>query len=102
VDREVNQIMDTEPDRVWQPADLVAAGVRHPPYFAPGQEWHYSNTNTILLGTLIEHLTGQPLEAEVQRRIFDPLGMRNSLMPARTSAAVPSPHPRGLMSGHIF
>jgi len=32
------------------PADLVEIGLSKPPYFAPGQGWHYSNTNFVLLG----------------------------------------------------
>src|SRR4051812_41478665 len=36
--------------RVWTPRELVDAGIAHEPDFAPGQGWHYSNTNYVLLG----------------------------------------------------
>jgi D-alanyl-D-alanine carboxypeptidase len=46
--------------------------------YAPGQHWHYSNTGYDILGKLIEHLGGKPLDRLVEERIFAPLGMRRS------------------------
>jgi len=34
-----------EPKRVWTPRELVDVAFKHPPDFAPGTGWHYSNTN---------------------------------------------------------
>ena len=96
-DEDFNQTLDTEPQKVWEPEELVEIGFSHQPYFSPGDGFHYSNTNTVLLGMTIEQLTGQPLEQEFQDRIFVPLGMGNSLLPERSSAAIPDPHPRGYM-----
>ncbi|MCA1837497.1 MAG: beta-lactamase family protein, partial [Actinobacteria bacterium] len=96
-DGDFNQTLDTEPQKVWEPRELVEIGFKHQPYFSPGDGWHYSNTNFILLGMIIEQLTGQPLEKEFQERIFVPLGMSESLLPERSSAAIPNPHPRGYM-----
>src|SRR5215472_704559 len=42
------------PYKVWQPEELLAIAFKHQPYFAPGKGWHYSNTNTVLLGLIIE------------------------------------------------
>jgi D-alanyl-D-alanine carboxypeptidase len=96
-DEDFNQTLDTEPQRVWEPRELVDIGFSHQPYFSPGDGFHYSNTNFVLLGMIIEQLTGQPLEQEFQDRIFVPLGMSDSLLPERNSAAIPDPHPRGYM-----
>ncbi len=96
-DEDFNQTLDTEPQKVWEPEELVEIGFSHPPDFSPGEGFQYSNTNTVLLGMIIEQLTGQPLEQEFQDRIFVPLGMGNSLFPERSSAAIPDPHPRGYM-----
>jgi D-alanyl-D-alanine carboxypeptidase len=82
---------------VWEPEELVEIGFSYPPDFSPGDGFQYSNTNTVLLGMIIEQLTGQPLEQEFQDRIFVPLGMSNTLFPERSSAAIPDPHPRGYM-----
>jgi D-alanyl-D-alanine carboxypeptidase len=43
-----NKILDEDPTRAWQPEELVALGLAQPPYFPPGQGYHYSNTNTVL------------------------------------------------------
>src|SRR5690606_11548920 len=42
------------PYAVWTPEELVAVGTALPPFFAPGEGWNYSNTNTILLGMVVE------------------------------------------------
>jgi CubicO group peptidase (beta-lactamase class C family) len=46
--------------------------------FAPGAHWHYSNTGYDILGKLIEHVAGKPLDRIADERIFTPLGMRRS------------------------
>jgi CubicO group peptidase (beta-lactamase class C family) len=44
--------------------------------FQPGTKWEYSNSNYLLLGVIIEHVSGQPLETFLRERIFDPLQLR--------------------------
>lgn len=82
-------------NRVWEPKELLAIAFKHPPYFAPSKGFHYSNTNYILLGLMIEQITGHTVEDEIQRRILTPLGMSNTSMPQLTSSAIPNPYPRG-------
>lgn len=94
-----NQILDEDPTRVWHPEELVALGLAQPPYFPPGQGFHYSNTNTVLLGLIIEQLTGQELEDVFYERIFGPLGLQETLLPPLESNAIPEPQPRGYMFG---
>ena len=62
----------------WQPRELIAISRSHPPYFPAGTGFHYSNTNYVILGELIERATGRPLERELQRRIIGPLGLRDT------------------------
>jgi len=92
-----NESLDTDPGRVWTPEELLAIGLGRPPYFPPGTEFHYSNTNSVLLGKLVETVTGHPLEEEFERRIFQPLKLHDTSLPA--SSAIPRPHPRGYMFG---
>ena len=96
-DEDFNQTLDTEPQKAWEPRELIEIGFSHPPDFSPGEGFHYSNTNTVLLGMIIEQLTGQPLEQAFLERLFVPLGMSDTLLPERSSAAIPEPHPRGYM-----
>jgi CubicO group peptidase (beta-lactamase class C family) len=52
---------------------------------APGQGFRYSDINFILLGALIEEVTGEPEDTYVQRNVFAPLGMQETryLPPAK-------------------
>src|SRR5712691_979502 len=49
-----NRSLDADPQRVWTPEKLLAIGFSQPPYFPPGAGFHYSNTNSTLLGRLVE------------------------------------------------
>ena len=57
--------------RVWTPAR--ALGYMRSPYCAAGTCWHYSNSNYVLLGQVVQQVTGQPLVTELRHRFFDPL-----------------------------
>ncbi len=46
--------------------------------FEPGTSWSYSNSGYVLLGAIIEKITGKPYEEVVKENIFTPLGMNNS------------------------
>jgi D-alanyl-D-alanine carboxypeptidase len=79
--------------RQWAPEQLVQVAIAHKPYFAPGQGYHYSNTNTILLGMIIEQITGRPVQDVLRTRILQRLGLTHTVFP--TIAAMPSPHLHG-------
>ena len=49
-----------------------------PLLFEPGSEFGYSNGNWVLLGYMLEQITGKSYEAAIRERIFQPLGMNNS------------------------
>jgi D-alanyl-D-alanine carboxypeptidase len=97
--RSFNEILDLDPGRAWQPDELVALGLAEKVDFPPGSDWHYSNTNTVLAGMVIERHDNRPLEESFRARIFDKLSLRNTVLPPRRSAAIPEPHPRGYMYG---
>jgi len=82
------------PDTVFTPDELVADGVAASPIFDPGAKFNYSNTNTILLGKVIEKVTGQPFQDVLQQGILGPLGMTNTSFPT-VSPAIPAPYPQG-------
>ncbi len=58
------------------------------PQFAPGEQFSYSNPGYEMLGILLERLSGQPLGAFLQQRVFDPLDMRSTF-------SLPSPRRSG-------
>jgi D-alanyl-D-alanine carboxypeptidase len=67
----------------YTPGELVQYAIDNgDPYFEPGAEgqWHYSNTGYILLGMILEKVTGQSLAELYQERIFDPLDMESAIL----------------------
>ena len=66
-------LMGFDPYKVWQPEELLTIAFKHPPYFAPGKGFHYSN--------------------------FGPLGMHQTSLPPLSSSAIPDPHAQGYIYG---
>ncbi|HEY3478660.1 MAG TPA: serine hydrolase domain-containing protein, partial [Streptomyces sp.] len=64
--------------KVYKPEDLVAQALAHGSQFTPGARYQYSNTNFVVLGLLVEHLTGQPYAKVLSDRILTPLGMTHT------------------------
>ena len=60
--------------------DLVDLYAKHKPEpdFEPGEEYDYSNTGYVLLGSIIESASGQTIHEFFKSRIFDPLEMKDS------------------------
>ena len=101
-DKNFNATIAANPDTVWTPQQLLAIAFAHPPNFAPGSQYEYNNTNYALLGMTIEKLTESTATAALQARIFGPLGLRNTALPAPADSALPDPHPQGYMWGPDF
>lgn len=70
--------MLANPKRKWKPEELIDVSLRNKVYFEPGKGWHYSNTNTVMLGLIIEKITGSTLPAEIKKRITDKLGLKQT------------------------
>jgi D-alanyl-D-alanine carboxypeptidase len=68
-------------DRRFTPQALVAMAARHRPLFPPGTQFSYSNTNYILLGLVVERVTGDRLAGQLHRRILAPLGLADTELP---------------------
>jgi len=66
------------PEKVWTTEELIAIAAQNEYYFTPGSGFHYSNSNTVIIGKIIEILTGNSLESEVRTRIIEPLGLLNT------------------------
>ncbi|MFD6353043.1 serine hydrolase domain-containing protein [Nocardia tengchongensis] len=79
----------------YEPADLVRIAMAMPPQFEPGARSVYTNTNYILLGMLIQQVTGRPAAAEIDSRILAPLGLRDTYFPDSRETGIRGPHPRG-------
>ena len=85
------------------PAEIVGLVRTRPLLFSPGTRWSYSNTGYVLLGMVIQRLTGNSYESFLQRRVLAPLGLHDTsydtndqLLPAHatgyTVLATPAPY----------
>jgi D-alanyl-D-alanine carboxypeptidase len=77
--------------RTWRPRQLVAIALN---LGRPQPGWYYSNTNYIVLGMLIQKVTGQSPITEIRRRILIPLRLRDTSFPL-TDRRIPGPHAHG-------
>jgi len=68
-----------DPHRYWSFEDKINL-IKDLPYnFDPGTNFHYSNTNTAILGEIIEMVTNMSMEANVRTRITEPLDMTKTI-----------------------
>jgi len=79
----------------WTSKELLEIALSYPRYGAPGEKHHYSNTNFVLLGLIIEQSTGNRLDREMERRLFRPLKLRNTYLPEGTG--IKGMHTHGYM-----
>ncbi len=82
-----------DPSVGWQPDQLLTYAFDKPVQFEPGERFSYSSTNTILLGQLIEKISGTSLSDYLDRRILAPVGLSGTALP--DDATLPEPHMRG-------
>lgn len=60
------------PNKFWTPSELLEYLEGQEPIHTPGEGWGYSDTNYILLGMVIEQVTGNPFYQEVADRFLKP------------------------------
>lgn len=97
--KEFEDSTDANPLKKWKPEELVEIGTRNKPYFEPGKDWHYSNTTTVMLGMIIEKLTGSTLAKEIKSRICDKLGLKQTYLQEGTE--MPGNHSHGYIKGGV-
>jgi len=101
-DPELSAAMDADPGKAWTPQEVLAIAFRHPPQFAPDAEYEYSNTNYALLGLVAEKVGGRPLAEQFQERLFRPVGLTQTSLPAAHDTSIPAPYSHGYMYGGSF
>ena len=62
----------------YTPSEIIRLIASRPLAFAPGARFEYSNTNYYLLARIVQTVSGKPLPAFLQQRIFQPLGMTST------------------------
>ncbi len=74
--------------------DLMNSFSTTPPKFAAGSKWEFSDTGYVILGFIVEKVTGQPYKTYIQNAILKPLGMTH------TGFADQNPHPTFALGYH--
>jgi D-alanyl-D-alanine carboxypeptidase len=90
---EFQNAMFADPRRPFTPHELIDFAFTQPNKFPPGEGFEYCNTNTVLLGMVVQKVSGQPLNSYIQDHILAPLGMSHTSFP--TTNAFPDPHAQG-------
>lgn len=88
--------MDVKPDMQFDPRTVIGWAVKQKPYFAPGAGYRYSNTNYLLLGLIIEKVTGHKVADEIQSRLIKPFALKNTSYPGNQVMPEPWAHGYGL------
>ncbi|WP_338495711.1 serine hydrolase domain-containing protein [Streptomyces sp. SJL17-4] len=85
--------LDDNRFREFRPAELIELGLAAPPAGEPGGPTGvYSNTNWLLLGQLLERVTGTTAERYITRHVIDRAGLRHTGFP--DGPTIDGPHPR--------
>ena len=70
--------LTANPDKVWKPEELLSYLFDEKPPFEAGKGWDYSDTNYIVLGMIIEKVTGKKYYEEAKKRILKPLKLQRT------------------------
>ncbi|MEV0534763.1 serine hydrolase domain-containing protein [Kitasatospora sp. NPDC050463] len=87
------QALESDPSRPFTPREVLAYGFKHANTFGPGEKFEYSNTNLVLLGLVVEKVSGRSLVDFIDERVLRPARLRHTLFP--TGPEFPEPHARG-------
>ncbi|HEY3674451.1 MAG TPA: serine hydrolase domain-containing protein [Candidatus Tumulicola sp.] len=96
---QISKSADTDPTRVWRPAQMLSIAFAKPPNFAPNAEYEYNNTNYVLLGLIAEKIEHKTLAQSMHDRLFAPLGMTHTLLPLPSVNTIPAPYSHGYLYG---
>jgi D-alanyl-D-alanine carboxypeptidase len=84
-----------DPARPWIPQQAVKIMREHAPDFAPGTRTVYSDSNYILLGLVLEKVTGQTAGTVINRRVVEVAKLPHTTFPL--TPTLPRPHPTGYL-----
>lgn len=87
------QKLESDPELTFTPRETLAYGFKHRNTFEPGTKFQYCNSNLVLLGLVIEKVSGQRLADFIHERVLGPARLHHTLFPK--GSEFPAPHPRG-------
>lgn len=75
--------------RTWEPQELIDVALAQPFPYEPGKGWNYSHTNFVLLGQILEKVSGKRLPELFEIEVIEPLGLEGSFF--SRNPAIPDP-----------
>ncbi|MFY9918108.1 MAG: serine hydrolase domain-containing protein [Mycobacterium sp.] len=96
---ELSAELDADFAKAWTPREALAIAFAHPPNDPPNTTYEYNNTNYALLGLIAEKVGGSALEDQFRERLFGPLGLQQTSLPAVGDTLIPAPYSHGYMYG---
>ena len=84
--------INSDLNRRWTPEEMLSGGFVLAPYFAPGTSWHYSNTNYLIIGYIVNKIMGTNISAQLHNRFLTPLAMNESFFEVQDTISLPYAH----------
>lgn len=91
--------MYNHPEKVWTMDELIGFSRNQPFHFEPGTGIDYCNTNTQMLGRIIEMITHDKLQHQIQKYIIEPLNLKETHF-LTSGRKLPYSHPKGYYDGN--
>lgn len=88
--------MHVTPQTVFDSRTIIKWAVRQKPYFPPGKAYHYSNTNYLILGLIIEAVTHDSVGNQIRKRLLVPYHLTQTSYPQSQAMPAPWAHGYGL------
>ena len=88
---EFGAMLYADPYRQWTPEELLQRVTSKPLLYPPGTNWNYAHTNYLILGLVLERLTGKRMSDLMQEKVLGPLGLTNTTDPGPGTPAIPEP-----------
>jgi D-alanyl-D-alanine carboxypeptidase len=77
---------------VWTFSEIIQLAIERGPLFNPGASYGYSNTGFVILGAIVEEITGLGIQEAYNQLVFNPLALEETIYDNYSNAANPIPH----------
>jgi D-alanyl-D-alanine carboxypeptidase len=88
----VQKAFEASPKKAPPPEELLSLMENVDLLFAPGSEYHYSNSDNIVVALMAEAATGRSYEDQLREQVYKPLGLRKTSLPRGTNLRKPFIH----------
>jgi CubicO group peptidase (beta-lactamase class C family) len=86
---EFAKIAYADPFKAWTTQEQLDLAIHKPLWYPPGTNWNYAHTNYVILGLVLEKVTGKSMADLLQEKVLDPLGLKNTK--PNLTAVIPEP-----------